>query len=288
MIFNFITWNPAPEIFELDIPGLGIIAPRWYGLLFALGFVFGYIIMQKIFKKEGVPLKVLDQVAVYMIVATIIGARLGHILFYEPAEYLRNPLEILKIWKGGLASHGAGIAIIIAMLLFSKKHKKPFIWIFDRICIVVALASAFIRTGNLMNSEIYGNETSLPWGFIFVRSDPSLVPKHPTQIYEALAYFGIFLFLWLVYLKKKGHPKPGYLFAMFMILVFFFRFLIEFIKEPQVGFEQDMVLNMGQILSIPFVLLGVVTLFIIHRRKDQGAGKSKTRPQTGKHIEKAG
>jgi prolipoprotein diacylglyceryl transferase len=173
------------------------------------------------------------------------------------------------IWKGGLASHGAGIAIIIALVIFSRRNKKPFSWIFDRIAIVVALAGAFIRTGNLMNSEIYGVETSLPWGFKFIASDPSLIPKHPTQIYEALAYFMIFLFLWLVYLKRNGKPRPGFLFAMFMILVFTFRFFIEFLKEPQVGFEVDMALNMGQLLSIPFVLIGVIILIIIYRKKDR-------------------
>ena len=267
MILTSIVWNPDPEIFEINIPGLGIIAPRWYGLLFALGFVVGYIIMMKIFRKERIPIKILDQLATYMIIATIIGARLGHVLFYEPLEYFRNPVEILMIWKGGLASHGAAIAIIIALLYFSKRNKKPFIWIFDRIAIVIALAGAFIRTGNLMNSEIYGIATKLPWGFKFIRTDPSLIAKHPTQIYEALAYLGTFLFLWLFYLKKDGKPRPGFLFAMFMILVFTSRFLIEFIKEPQVEFEVGMTLNMGQLLSIPFVLLGVGTLIYIYRKK---------------------
>ncbi len=267
MILNYIVWSPNPELFELVIPGIGTLAPRWYGLLFAMGFVVGYIIMLKIFKKEGIPIRVLDQLATYMIIATIIGARLGHVLFYEPQDYFSDPIQILMVWKGGLASHGAGIAIIIAMLLFSRQNKKPFIWIFDRISIVVALAGTFIRTGNLMNSEIYGVETSLPWGFIFKNTDPSLLPKHPTQIYEALAYLLIFLFLWFVYLKRDGRPRPGFLFAMFMILVFTFRFFIEFVKEPQVNFEVGMSLNMGQILSIPFVLAGVVTLFIIYRKK---------------------
>jgi len=269
MILNYIIWNPNPEIFELAIPGVGTIAPRWYGLLFAMGFVVGYIIMLKIFKKERIPVKVLDQLATYMIIATIIGARLGHVLFYEPAEYLKNPIEILMVWKGGLASHGAGIAIIIALLLFSKRNNKPFIWIFDRISIVVAMAGFFIRSGNLMNSEIYGIETTMPWGFKFINTDPSLVAKHPTQIYEALAYLGIFLFLWLVYLRRNGKPRPGFLFAMFMILVFTFRFFIEFLKEPQVNFEVGMLLNMGQLLSIPFVLLGIGTLIYIYRKKDK-------------------
>jgi prolipoprotein diacylglyceryl transferase len=269
MILNSIVWSPTPIIFELDVPGLGTLAPRWYGLLFALGFVFGYFIMMRVFKKERIANRVLDQLATYMIIATIIGARLGHVLFYEPREYLSDPVQILMIWKGGLASHGAAIAIIIALLIFSRKIHRPFIWIFDRISIVVALAGAFIRTGNLMNSEIFGVETSLPWGFIFVNTDPSGLAKHPTQIYEALAYLLIFVFLWWVYLKQRGKPRPGFLFAMFMILVFSFRFLIEFVKEPQVNFETNMILNMGQLLSIPFILLGAVTLFIIYRKKEK-------------------
>ena len=267
MFLNYIVWKPDPEIFEITISGLGTLAPRWYGLLFALGFIFGYFIMMRIFRKEGIPLKVLDQLATYMIIATIIGARLGHVLFYEPAEYFKNPIEILQVWKGGLASHGAAIAIILALFIFSRKNKKPFIWIFDRIAIVVALAGAFIRTGNLMNSEIYGVKTDLPWGFVFVNSDPGMLPKHPTQIYEALAYLLIFVILYTVYLRRDGKPRPGFLFAMFMILVFSFRFIIEFLKEPQVAFESGMALNMGQLLSIPFIFLGLVTLFIIYRRK---------------------
>ncbi len=267
MILNYIVWDPNPVLFEIDIPGIGILAPRWYGLLFALGFVFGYLILMRVFKKEGIPVKKLDQLATYMIVATIIGARLGHVLFYEPMEYFRDPVQILMIWKGGLASHGAGIAIIIALIMYSRRNKRPFIWVFDRIAIVVALAGAFIRTGNLMNSEIYGVETSLPWAFKFVSTDPSLLPKHPTQIYEALAYLLIFLFLWYVYERQQGHPRPGFLFAMFMILVFTFRFLIEYLKEPQVAFETNMTLNMGQWLSIPFVLIGVGTLIYIYRKK---------------------
>jgi phosphatidylglycerol:prolipoprotein diacylglycerol transferase len=274
MILNYIVWSPTPEIFEITISGIGTIAPRWYGLLFAMGFVFGYIVMLKIFKKERIAVRILDQLATYMIIATIIGARLGHVLFYEPRSYFSDPIQILQVWKGGLASHGAGIAIIIALLLFSRKNNKPFIWIFDRISIVIALAGFFIRSGNLMNSEIYGMATTLPWGFKFVNVDPSLIPKHPTQIYEALAYLLIFVFLWVVYLKRDGKPRPGFLFAMFMILVFSFRFFIEFLKEPQVAFESGMSLNMGQLLSIPFIVLGVATLIAIYRKKDDIKKKS--------------
>lgn len=269
MILNSIVWSPNPQLFELDIPGIGTLAPRWYGLLFALGFVFGYMVMYKVFKKEKITIRILDQLATYMIIATIIGARLGHVLFYEPRDYLSDPIQILMVWKGGLASHGAAIAIIVALLIFSRVNRKPFIWIFDRISIVVALAGFFIRMGNLMNSEIFGVETSLPWGFVFVNSDPSLIAKHPTQIYEALAYLLIFIYLWRVYLVNNGKPRPGFLFAMFMILVFSFRFVVEFVKEPQVAFESTMALNMGQILSLPFILLGVLTLIFIYKKKEE-------------------
>ncbi len=208
----------------------------------------------------------LDTLTTYMVVGTVVGARLGHCLFYQPDYYLANPIEILKVWEGGLASHGAGIAIPLVLWLFARKAKKPYLWILDRIVIVVALAGFFIRMGNLMNSEIYGIETSLPWGFIFERWNET-VPKHPTQIYEALSYFIIFLILYTLYRKKGTSLKPGFLFGFFLAVLFSVRFLIEFIKEPQVGFEQTMVLNMGQLLSIPFVLLGIYLLFFYSPKK---------------------
>jgi prolipoprotein diacylglyceryl transferase len=173
-------------------------------------------------------------------------------------------MKILQVWEGGLASHGAGIGIILSILVFSYVRKKPFLWVMDRIVIVVALAGFLIRMGNLMNSEIYGLPTTLPWGFNFVRSTtPSdgLLPRHPTQIYEGLSYLAIFFLLLWYYYKKDGKPAPGFLFGLFMILVFGMRFLIEFIKEPQVGFEQGLYLNMGQILSVPFVLAGIAFVY---------------------------
>ncbi|MCD4683085.1 MAG: prolipoprotein diacylglyceryl transferase [Bacteroidales bacterium] len=258
-MLNSIIWDVNPEIFRI-----GNFAIRWYGILFALGFVIGYIILGQIFKKENIPSKLLDTVTTYMVIATVIGARLGHFLFYEPEYFLQNPLQILKIWEGGLASHGAAIGIFIALYIFSRKINKPYFWTLDRIAIVVALAGFFIRIGNLMNSEIYGIETSLPWGFIFVLWGET-VPKHPTQIYEGLSYLIIFFILYSIYLKKGTQLKHGYLFGLFMILLFSVRFLIEFIKEPQVGFEENMILNMGQILSIPFILIG--TFIILRARK---------------------
>jgi phosphatidylglycerol---prolipoprotein diacylglyceryl transferase len=255
MILNFINWNLDPEI--VGFWGLSI---RYYGVLFAASFFFGYIIMQKIFNKEGLKVELLDKLTVYMAIGTVLGARLGHCLFYEPTYYLANPIKILMIWQGGLASHGAAVGILISLWYFSKKNKKPYLWTLDRIVIVVALAGFFIRMGNLMNSEIYGIETSLPWGFIFVR-DGQVVPKHPTQIYEALSYLVVFVLLYFIYNKKGVQVKQGLIFSLFLILMFTVRFLIEFIKEVQVGFEQSMSLNMGQWLSIPFVIIGFLLLY---------------------------
>lgn len=260
----FIQWNPDPDIFRIS--GFAV---RWYGVLFALGFVFGYMILLRIFRTENVPVRLLDSLTTYMIIGTLIGARLGHCFFYEPEYYLAHPSKILQIWEGGLASHGAAIGIILSLILFSVIKKRPFFWVIDRIVIVAALAGFMIRMGNLMNSEIFGHVTTLPWGFIFVRaSNPAEAhdPRHPTQIYEGLAYLLIFFYLIWYYYRKKGAPAPGFLLGMFLILVFGVRILIEFVKEPQVSFESSMSLNMGQLLSIPFVLAGMY--FVIRARKE--------------------
>lgn len=261
MELQIIPWNVEPEIFRI-----GNFAVRWYGLLFASGFVFGYYIMKKIFKNEGLGDNTLDRLTVYVAIATIVGARLGHCLFYEPEYYLARPLEILKIWHGGLASHGAAIAIPISLWLFARKERKTFIWAIDRVVIVVALAGALIRLGNLMNSEIYGIETTLPWGFVFLQNGET-APKHPTQIYEALAYLITFGILMRMYWKSLGKLKPGLLFGVFLVLVFGFRFFVEYVKEDQVAFEAGMKLNMGQWLSIPFVIAGIALLVWAYTRK---------------------
>jgi len=276
MILNFITWNVSPEIFTIpsDVWLIGGFSIRWYGLLFALSFVIGYIIMQKIFKHEGISNKVLDELSTYMIIFTVVGARLGHTLFYEPEYYLSHPLEILMIWKGGLASHGAAIGILTGIYFFARKNHKPYLWVMDRIVIVVALAGFFIRTGNLMNSEIFGDITTLPWGFKFVNYyDPAYTtdPRHPTQIYEGLCYLFTFFFLYRYYWKHNGYPRPGKLFGYFLIFIFTSRFFIEFIKIPQVGFEKNMLLDMGQLLSIPFILAGVALLIWSGKKKEKQA-----------------
>jgi len=259
-----IPWDVDPEIFRF-----GSFAVRWYGLLFASSFLFGYFIMKRMFINEGLGDEVLDRLTVYMAIGTIAGARLGHCLFYEPEFYLSHPLEILKIWHGGLASHGAAIGILIALWMFSKKEKKGYGWILDRIAVVVALSGFLIRTGNLMNSEIYGVETTLPWGFVFLRNGET-APKHPTQIYEGLTYLFIFFILFRMYWRKKGNVYQWLLISIFLILVFTSRFLIEFVKEDQVGFEASMKFNMGQLLSIPFILGGCYGLYWSLKNKVPG------------------
>lgn len=255
-----IPWNVRPEIFHI-----GSFAIRWYGLLFASSFLFGYIIMRRIFKNENLGEEVLDRLTIYMAVGTILGARLGHCFFYEPEYYLSHPGEILKVWHGGLASHGAAIGILLAIWFFSKKEKKDYFWTLDRIAIVVALSGFFIRMGNLMNSEIYGVETTLPWGFVFLRNHET-APKHPTQIYEGLAYLAIFFLLLRIYWSTKGRYIQGTLISLICILIFTARFFIEFIKEDQVAFEAGMKLNMGQWLSIPFIVAGLAGLYISYKK----------------------
>jgi len=265
-----INWDVSPELFSI-----GPITVRWYGLLFASAFLVGFQIMTKIFKQEKKNLDDLNDLVWYMILGTVIGARLGHCLFYNPSYYLSHPLEILMVWKGGLASHGAAIGILIAIYLYSKKKKdQPFLWVMDRIVITVALGGSFIRLGNLFNSEIIGKPTNLPWGFKFVRAhiaDP-LIPRHPTQLYESLAYLITFFVLYKIYDSKKEKIAQGYLFGLFLILVFGFRFFVEFLKENQTYFEEGMLLNMGQILSIPLIILGVY-LLINSKKKNLPKGK---------------
>ena len=253
-----IVWNVDPVLFTA-----GPITVRWYGLMFAIGFLVGYELVSRMYKHEGAPEKWLPVLLIYVVIATIVGARLGHVFFYEWEYYSQHPLEILKIWEGGLASHGGTIAIILAVILYSIfVTKKSPLWTFDKLVIAIALVGGLIRLGNLMNSEIYGCATDLPWGFMFIRSREwhqlyEGQPVHPTQIYEALCYFGLFALLMWMYWKKNAEERPGLILGVFFIGIFLPRFIIEFIKNDQVAFEADMVLNMGQLLSIPFILLGV-------------------------------
>jgi prolipoprotein diacylglyceryl transferase len=264
MIFEAITWNVDPEIFSI-----GQLSIRWYGLMFAMAFLSGYIVFTRFLATERLTSEMMDQLLIYIAVGTVIGARLGHCFFYEPDYFLANPLEILKIWKGGLASHGAAIGILLALWLYIRKYKLSFLWLIDRIVIVVALGGAFIRLGNLFNSEIYGLPTDLPWGFEFVRdrlydsNTGDILPtvaRHPTQLYESLSYILIFLALFLFYRKRYKKVRDGFIFGVFMILLFSARFFIEFVENDQVAFEAGMQFNMGQLLSLPFIIAGIVMI----------------------------
>ncbi|HON19086.1 MAG TPA: prolipoprotein diacylglyceryl transferase [Salinivirgaceae bacterium] len=256
-----IIWNVDPEIFAL-----GPFSVRYYGLLFALAFVFGYIIMKRYFAMDKLPIERLDMLTTYVFIGTLVGARLGHCFFYEPDFYLQNPVEILKVWHGGLASHGAAIGIILALYFYSRKTKIPLLKILDRVVIVVALGGFFIRMGNFFNSEIYGYNTSMPWGVIFAQKGET-VPKHPTQIYEALIALIIFFSLHKFFIKYYKRFPDGLVFGMFLVSLFTMRFLIEYIKEPQVPFETEMSLNMGQWLSLPFIIFGLGLIIFLFYKK---------------------
>lgn len=260
MLSSFITWNVDPVIYD------GAFTIRWYGLMFAIGFWLGYNVVARMFKREGAPERWLGILLIYVGVATIVGARLGHVFFYAWDYYSQHPWKILATWEGGLASHGGAIAIILAVLLFSiLVTKRNPLWTFDRLTVAIALVGALIRIGNLMNSEIFGHPTDLPWGFMFVRSAEwqefyAPLACHPTQIYESLCYLGLFALMMWLYWKKNAGERPGLLFGTFLVGTFGSRFLIEFIKNDQEAFEATMTLNMGQWLSVPFVIGGILLI----------------------------
>lgn len=256
-----ITWNASPEIFSI-----GSLSVRWYGVFWALSFLLGYEIILRIFKREGVPVRQADKLLVYMALGAIVGARLGHCFFYDFEYYSRNLLEVFKVWEGGLASHGGAIGILLALYYYQKKvGTKSYAWLLDRLVIPISLGAFFIRMGNLMNSEIYGHQTDLPWGFIFVRAN-EVLPKHPTQFYEGIPYLILFLLLGWLYLKKITKLPTGFLLSFFAIFMFTVRFLVEFVKEDQSAFEATMTLNMGQWLSLPLIIAGIVVMAIITKK----------------------
>ncbi len=269
MLPSFITWDVSPTIID------SFITVRWYGLMFAIGFWIGFNLVSKMFKHEGVPERWVGILLIYVGVATIVGSRLGHVFFYQWDYYSAHPWKILATWEGGLASHGGAIGIIVAVILFSIfTTKRNPLWTFDRLTIVIALVGCLIRIGNLMNSEIFGYPTDLPWGFKFVRSAEWNqlyygLACHPTQLYEAMCYLALFGIMMWMYWKKNCGERPGLLFGVFLTGTFGSRFLIEFIKNDQVAFEATMTYNMGQLLSIPFVLLGVALIVTALLRKRQ-------------------
>lgn len=268
MLLNYINWNPAPEIFT--IPGIDWPV-RWYGLMWALAFIVSHFFMNRIFKAEKRSDKALDTLTLYIILGTVIGARLGHCLFYGPwfdetlqngmviEGYLSHPLNMLKVYEGGLASHGGAIGIITAMILFCRKHKENWLWLFDRLVVVVPIAAMCIRLGNLINSEIIGKVTDVPWAFVFVQEDN--LPRHPAQLYEAIFCFFLFILMYWLWKNKRDKVGPGFMFGLMTVLLFTERFFDEFLKENQVDFENGHLLNNGQWLSIPFILIGAFMIW---------------------------
>jgi prolipoprotein diacylglyceryl transferase len=279
MIVSEITWTVNPAIFTIGPKEI-----RWYALAFVIGFWIGYKIVERMWKNEKLNPALLDPLLWYTCLGTAIGARLGHCLFYNPSYYLANPVEILKVWEGGLASHGGVLGIIVAIYFYSRfvSHRNM-LWTFDKLVVPTGLVAALIRLGNLMNHEVYGHPTHLPWGFRFIDNlyawrqgaQPVFTaPSHPTQIYEALCYLFTFALCMWLYFKKDAWKKEGFVFGIFMICIFTARFFIEFLKEDQEAFEANMLLNMGQCLSIPFILAG---LFFVWR-----ALRAKRNPEKAK------
>lgn len=261
----YINWDINPEIVNL----FGKISIRYYSLLFVSGLLLGYWVVKRVYQREKIPIKKLDSLAMYIFAGTIIGARLGHCLFYDPVYYLSNPIEMflpIQFINGsikftgyqGLASHGGAIGVLLAIIFYSKKNMVAIWIILDKIALAVPLTGAFIRLGNLMNSEIIGNQTNVPWAFIFKHVDN--LPRHPTQLYEAIAYIIIFILTDILY-KQKQNKMDGFVFGSMLFLLFVARFIIEFLKINQESFENGLILNMGQILSIPFILWGFLIMY---------------------------
>jgi prolipoprotein diacylglyceryl transferase len=257
-------WNVDPNIFKL-----GSLQLRWYGLLFVSSFFLGLMILQWIYKREKRDPSVLDNMLIYIMIGTVIGARLMHCFAYEPEFYLSHPFEILKVWKGGLASHGGMLGVLVALYLFSKKYKESYIWLISRITIVGALTAAFVRFGNLFNSEILGLPTDKPWAIIFAKVD--MIPRHPVQLYEAFTYLTLFAILLIVYKKVKFDFATKILPGIFLTYMFTARFLLEYTKTRQADYTTSLPFTTGQMLSMPFIIIGIVWIVwaIKNRRVDE-------------------
>ncbi|MBL0721521.1 MAG: prolipoprotein diacylglyceryl transferase [Sulfurovum sp.] len=257
---EYIVWGGDPNIFSI-----GGITVRWYGVMFAFAFWIGMQITEKIFKKEGKKVTDVEYLFVYVMVGTIIGARLGHCLFYDPLYYLSNPLKIFAVWEGGLASHGGAIGLITGVYLFCRKYKYDFIWLIDKMVMPSIIAGAFIRIGNFFNSEIVGTPTTQPWGIIFEKID--MLPRHPTQLYESFSYFILFAITVWIYQKYSDKLKAGFLFGFYLVSVFSVRFMLEFFKVQQASYDNNFGISTGQFLSIPFIILGIYMMFF-YKPKD--------------------
>ncbi len=265
MLLQYITWNVSPEI-----GSIGPLTFRWYGLLFAAGFLVGLYMVRRMFQAEKAPEAWLDKAFIYIVAGAVIGARLGHVFFYDWDYYSKNLAQIPAVWRGGLASHGGAIGILLALWIFSRTvSKKSMLWMLDKVVVPTALAACFIRLGNLMNSEILGKAADVPWAFIFVSEDQT--PRHPVQLYESLTYLLSFFLLHYVYWKTNKREQPGFIFGLFLILIFGFRILWEYFKESQGGIESNFgnMMSTGQLLSVPFVLIGLY--FVLRKNVPQAS-----------------
>ncbi len=258
----YFVWDINPIIFEISSLQL-----RWYGLLFVSGFIGGFYIMQWMYRREGKDVRQLDRLLYLMFAGAVIGARLGHVLFYAPDYYLAHPVEILYIWKGGLASHGGSLGMLLAVYLFKRSSTDSFLYIADRLSITVALGATMIRLGNFFNSEILGTQTQSFFGIIFARVDN--VPRHPAQLYESAAYLFTFLLLLYLYKNKADKFGDGFMLGTLLVSAFSFRFLIEFVKQEQADYILGLPLNVGHLLSIPFIILGGILLYLSHNKTDK-------------------
>mgnify|MGYP003864236737 FL=1 len=247
---DYFIWNIEPIAISV-----GFLKVRWYGLMFASAFISCYMLMQWVYRREAKNPDDVDDLLWYMAISVIVGARLGHCLFYNPEYYFAQPLKIFAIWEGGLASHGGILGMTVGLYLFQRRVQESYAWFLDRISMVCALGGSFIRIGNFFNSEIVGVSTTVPWAIVFKRIDS--YPRHPVQLYEAGAYLLVFVLLLSMYLKMKDSIRPGVIFATSLIAIFVSRFLLEFVKTKQAAYSGDWVISTGQLLSIPFVLAGI-------------------------------
>ncbi|MCG9757304.1 prolipoprotein diacylglyceryl transferase [Shewanella insulae] len=246
-------WNMDPVL--VSFMGLTI---HWYGVLFATAIFAGFQVMKSIYVREGLDVESLDNLLIYCVIGIVVGARLAHVLFYDPSYYFAHPAKILAIWEGGLASHGGGLGAILALYYYHRKMKLPFLFLLDRLAIATAIFGFFVRMANFVNSEILGVPSDKPWAIVFEQVD--MLPRHPAQLYEALAYLTIFIALWIIYKTTEMKQKQGAQFGLFLVWVFSARFLIEFVKVKQAAYAQDWSMSAGQMLSIPFLLVGVFLL----------------------------
>lgn len=260
MIPQFVHWNPDPVLVDL-----GFLQPKWYGVLFVTGFALGYVFFKREAVKQGISIQKIDILLFLVLGLSIVAARLVHVFFYDWESYQNNPGAIIRIWEGGLASHGGGLGIMLAVWIWCRFIVKENMWkILDLMAIPIPLAGAFIRLGNLWNSEILGKPTDVPWAFVFEARDG--IPRHPVQLYEALCYILGSIILYMIY-RRGGLQKRGLLVGAFLLVIFVPRFLLEFLKEPQEQYEQLFQLNTGQLLSIPFIIVGTLVVFMAARRK---------------------